>query len=233
MPATARGPIVAPGVAVHASQPAAVHLNTGPRTVIGGISLHSRPTGAVVRTTRRPKNTRVTRLNNDLGEEEFSQDFSPVPGLGFDIPHLAATQGRRAVGARRHRRNFALSFPLFGGGIFVPVSPLMEEEAPAIDMQQEATEPEVAHTVRRARVPEATPTYAPEAPLAPQHEADEYVFVRRDGTLIFAVAYAWESGTLRYVTREGLRRSVTGDSLDLGATQQFNEQRGLRFHLPA
>jgi hypothetical protein len=30
-----------------------------------------------------------------------------------------------------------------------------------------------------------------------------------------------------------LRRSVTQDSLDIDATQQFNEQRGLNFRSPA
>jgi hypothetical protein len=58
------------------------------------------------------------------------------------------------------------------------------------------------------------------------------VFVRRDGTLFFAVAYSWESGNLSYVTQEGFRRSVPRDALDLDATQQFNEQRGLNFRIP-
>jgi hypothetical protein len=30
-----------------------------------------------------------------------------------------------------------------------------------------------------------------------------------------------------------LRHTVTADKLDLGATQQFNEQRGLTFRSPA
>jgi hypothetical protein len=34
------------------------------------------------------------------------------------------------------------------------------------------------------------------------------------------------------VTNEGLRRSVAVDLLDLDATKQFNEQRGLSFRLP-
>jgi len=63
-------------------------------------------------------------------------------------------------------------------------------------------------------------------------DADEFVFVRRDGTVFFAVAYAWENGALRYVTPEGLRRIVARDALDLAATQQFNEQRGLFFQSP-
>jgi hypothetical protein len=62
---------------------------------------------------------------------------------------------------------------------------------------------------------------------------NEFVFVRRDGTVFFAAAYSWENGTLRYVTSEGLRRTVKQDALDLSATQQFNEQRGLNFRSPA
>ena len=67
----------------------------------------------------------------------------------------------------------------------------------------------------------------------PVRDAAEYVFVRRDGTLLFGVAYSWDNGTLRYVTREGLRRSVSQDALDMDATQQFNEQRGVNFRTPA
>jgi hypothetical protein len=63
-------------------------------------------------------------------------------------------------------------------------------------------------------------------------ENDEFVFVRRDGSVFFAVAYSWEKGTLRYVTSQGLRHTVTQDALDLDATRQFNEQRGLNFRLP-
>jgi hypothetical protein len=62
---------------------------------------------------------------------------------------------------------------------------------------------------------------------------DEFVFVRRDGTVFFAVAYSWDKGTLRYITSQGLRHTVTQDALDLDATRQFNEQRGLNFRLPA
>jgi len=68
--------------------------------------------------------------------------------------------------------------------------------------------------------------------VSPQSPSQAYVFVRRDGTVFFAVAYSWESGNLCYVTQEGMRRSVARDALDLNATQQFNEQRGLTFQIP-
>jgi hypothetical protein len=72
----------------------------------------------------------------------------------------------------------------------------------------------------------------PSKDVIEEEEAEPYVFVRRDGTVFFATAYAWENGTLRYITSEGLRHSLTVDKLDLNATQQFNEQRGLSFRLP-
>ena len=82
--------------------------------------------------------------------------------------------------------------------------------------------------------PVAGPAAAETAGAAPTAtDSDQFVFVRRDGTVFFAVAYSWEKGTLRYITNEGLRKTVTRDALDLDATRQFNEQRGLNFRLPA
>src|SRR5579883_2436536 len=66
----------------------------------------------------------------------------------------------------------------------------------------------------------------------PKPEAD-YIFVRRDGTLIFAIAYTWINDRLQYVTEEGLRRTVPANTIDLDATQQFNDQRGVPIRLPA
>jgi len=88
----------------------------------------------------------------------------------------------------------------------------------------------------RSAQPEPAPqteTAPREAMPAPQGDSAQYVFVQRDGSLLFAVAYSWEKGSLRYITPEGLKRSVGRDKLDLDATQQFNEQRGLVFHFPA
>jgi hypothetical protein len=67
-------------------------------------------------------------------------------------------------------------------------------------------------------------------PLAP---SPEYIFVRRDGTVFFAVAYSWLNGNLQYVTQDGLRKLVSLSTLDLDATTQFNEQRGIEFRSPA
>jgi len=151
------------------------------------------------------------------------------------MAHLAATRGPEAVGAGRHRRQQPIFFPFIDGGFFLPSSPAVIEEAGAPEApQEENAETEVAERPRRTRVMQAAPAPPPieEASAAPR-QTEEFVFVRRDGTVFFAVAYAWENGVLRYVTSEGLRRSVARETLDLNATQQFNEQRGLNFRLPA
>lgn len=175
----------------------------------------------------------------------LSQD---VPGLGFDFPHFAAVHpgGGRGFRGRdrdrfRHDRFVGVFFPFFGGGGFWPLFPEDVDEEPSADYQQ----PEIA----QAEPPEGPyPGYSYPAPYGgdrppaataqtaapePEPPTDQYVFVRRDGTVFFAVGYMWDNGTLRYITSEGLRRSVAGSALDLDATQQFNEQRGLTFHSPA
>jgi hypothetical protein len=86
---------------------------------------------------------------------------------------------------------------------------------------------------RRYRITEPAAPAAVEATSSAPADNDEFVFVRRDGTVFFAVAYSWEKGTLRYITSQGLRHTVTQEALDLDATRQFNEQRGLNFRLPA
>jgi hypothetical protein len=175
--------------------------------------------------------------NNGIGRTQFSQG---VPGLGFDYPHFAATHPGFDHFHGRNRGFVGAYFPFFGGGYYWPIFPEDVDEGTSDNQQAEAAAPETPQAPQEAPqnyAPQAyapaPQSYAPAPQPAPTHEADQYVFVRRDGTVFFAVAYAWENGMLRYVTSEGLRRSVSGDKLDLEATQQFNEQRGLVFHLPA
>jgi hypothetical protein len=192
---------------------------------------HPRTAATTVRITKRSAGT---RRHIEAGDTAFASDFIPVPGLGFDMAHLAATRGPEAVGAGRHRHQGPLFFSFFDGGFFLPTLPVVVEEAAVPAAQQEVgAEAEVVQAPRRARVIPSAPAPEVEAAGAVQREPEEFVFVRRDGTVFFAVAYAWENGVLRYITSEGLRRSVARETLDLNATQQFNEQRGLNFRLPA
>jgi len=157
--------------------------------------------------------------------------------LGFDAVHQAAVCGSGIVGSRG-RGLIPAFFPFFDGGFFLPGSQAAVEEVPVAETSQaEEADIEARETSRRHRISDAVtaPAQMPaaEAASAGPSDNDEFVFVRRDGTIFFAVAYSWENGTLRYVTSQGLRHTVTLDALDLDATRQFNEQRGLNFRLPA
>jgi hypothetical protein len=131
-------------------------------------------------------------------------------------------------------------FPFFGGdGYYVPTGPDMggdtqgdgqgvedaEDQGPGPDDRTYDRADRAARMGSMGRPPMEQP--------GPQPDVPEYVFVRRDGTVFFAVAYSWEQGSLRYISSEGMRRSVSRDTLDLKATQQFNEQRGMTFRSPA
>lgn len=155
-----------------------------------------------------------------------------TPGLGFDFPHLAAANGGRV-----HNRLGAGSVPFgFGGFLLSPPMVIVEEGQlqPAENPEPAVEEGAAVDTIDRESLRYAERPIRPEPRMeaAPQHDAAEYVFVRRDGGLVFAVAYSWENGSLHYVTRDGLRRSIVRDALDMDATQQFNEQRGLNFRVP-
>lgn len=179
---------------------------------------------------------RIIHRNTPFGFN--GTDFQDVPGLGFDYPHLAAISGNR----RLHRRFFDGGAPFgFGGSFLWGPSVVVEEVPVATESQPTVIEEEVtddasdARPSRRARASRAVsdPQPQPERTSAQEPDPEQFVFVRRDGGLIFAVAYSWDNGTLRYVTPEGLRRSMGREALDLSATQQFNEQRGLDFRAPA
>jgi hypothetical protein len=160
----------------------------------------------------------------------FASDQLNVPGLGFDYVHFAAVHPNQA----RHHFNNGFSTPFLGGGVYVPVPYYYSEQAAAAPA---AAENPAADTSEATEEPASVdaPVIASAAPRYSQRlePSSEYVFVRRDGTVFFAVAFSFTAGNLQYVTKEGLRRSVPTNTLDLDATQQFNEQRGVTMRLPA
>jgi len=225
-------------VAVHAGPSAPAHVAAAPHAAPAGHYVRTR-SGAVVFP---PSHTPSGANRPNSSRRVLSQD---VPGLGFDYSHLAAVGGSRGHGrgfrGRDRNRPFAAYFPFFGGGYYLPLYDDYDEGPAEEEQQAEAVEPDYypgsypapprpGDTAEGLTAP--LPAATSSAAATPERPADQYVFVRRDGTLFFAVAYTWAEGNLRYVTSEGLRRSVAGDTLDLGATQQFNEQRGLSFRVP-
>jgi len=186
----------------------------------------------------RAAGTRAPQFRSPRGAGVDFADDSNVPGLGFDAVHVAATRGNRGRdrGHGRDRRNeFGVLFPFFdgGGGYYVPTGPDMagygQGDGQAVDDAEDLGPDERDDRPPRTASVNRPPVEQP----GPQANVPEYVFVRRDGTVFFAVAYSWEQGSLRYISSEGTRRSVSRDALDLKATQQFNEERGLTFRAPA
>jgi hypothetical protein len=230
--AAARPGVVSSRAGIRTVPAARSRISAGTQSTTRVVTAHPRNGGTAVRTILATNNAFRGPADFD-GDAGFPQDFNGVPGLGFDEVHLAATRGRRAVSGGRFDRFNTGFFPFLDGGFLFPSAAIVEQ-APANETQpEEAAEPETQESPRRVRSREPVTAYPVETAAGPQRESEEYVFVRRDGTLFFAVAYSWENQTLRYITQEGLRRSVTREALDLAATQQFNEQRGLNFILPA
>jgi hypothetical protein len=159
-------------------------------------------------------------------------DINPVPGLGFDFPHWAAVHPN-LVG--RNFNNFG-GVPFFGGGFF-PMVGFGYSDAGASDNQSTSANPseqpiQSAESIAPEEPVDQRPSHVRSLP-APVLPSAEYIFVRRDGSVFFAVAYSWVNGNLQYITRDGLRKLASATTLDLDATTQFNEQRGVPFHSPA
>jgi hypothetical protein len=196
-----------------------------------GVHTSTRANGTVVRSVAR--NGQLSSTQRRRSNFGFSPNSGSVPGLGFDYVHTAATHPN-GVNGRHHRfNNGAVLFPFGGGGYFLPTEPIVEGQDEG--QPEEDAEDEVVPAERPARV--RSMDRAPLPPVmekpAPQTDVPEFVFVRRDGTVFFAVAYSWEKDALRYISSEGLRRTVSRETLDLDATQHFNEQRGMTFRAPA
>jgi hypothetical protein len=229
MSMTARPAVAAPHAMAHAVGPA-MHVPSGSRLASLGPSARLRVGNGPARRPRSGSPGTTTR-------RRFSNDEFGAPGLGFDETHFRATHHGRHD-RFRHRNDFTAFFPFFDGGFFLPSAPfegddIAGEGPPEEYADNDYPEPSPhARTHYRAQAEEA-PVISRDVVPQPPVKTDEYVFVRRDGSLFFAVAYAWDRDTLRYVTSEGLRHSAARDSLDLNATQQFNEQRGVTFRDPA
>jgi hypothetical protein len=188
----------------------------------------TRPTGWNQTHTTRRSNFSTDPVFPNGG---FSNGDNPVPGFGFDYTHFFAVHPN--AGRHHFRQYSGFVIPFIDGGFYLPV-PMDAEQGPAAPP---ADDSEVAN---QPAPPQQNPARDDDRnfrermrsePLPP--EQPEYVFVRQDGGLIFAVAYSLINDRLQYVTAEGLRRTIPLNTLDFAATQQFNEQRGVSIRLPA
>ncbi len=214
-------PVMAARPVVHSTARTSTRIRSAPKPVTHPVGWNG----------NHGTHNRIPPVNAVFPDDSSFDDGFPVPGNGFDYTHYFAVHPN-AGKCHRCRGNGGLVLPFVDGGVYIPTA--MYAEQPT-----EAQPAEEAAPAEQAAQPEQAPqeTYSnPPARMAPQSAPKpqaEYVFVRRDGTLIFAVAYSWINDRLQYVTSEGLRRTVSLDTIDLGATQQFNEQRGIPIQLPA
>jgi hypothetical protein len=207
-------------------------VSGGAPHVVARVSTSTHPATPVIhrtRTTGTPN--RNISFESGLTNLPLFPNDNSVPGLGYDYPHLAAVSPRHG-----HERSAFGQTLGFGYGGYLLSPEIVVENPQAVEEAQQAPPDETAANSAVAddgRGPQRQyfqrTSPAPEPPI----DNSQYVFVRRDGSLLFAVAYSWDNGTLRYVTPDGVRKSVAQDSLDMNATQQFNEQRGLSFRVPA
>ena len=156
----------------------------------------------------------------------------PVPGFGFDYEHFFAVHPNWG----KFHPVSGVVIPGWGGGFYYPV-PYYSESTPQEGQEESASAPaEQQESNVRTSVPgpeDTAPTTSRSyAPYAPAQPVEEYVFVKRDGTRIFAVAYSLAKDRLQYITKEGLRRTLPLDALDYDATMRSNEERGNTVNLP-
>jgi hypothetical protein len=248
-------------VAQHAGTAAVGHVQMAAPVHVGSISgpqaMHapghvSRPASimrppttvahtSVPHSTSRPSSykasvhaNRARSLTNDVYANPYSSNDYPAPGLGFDYVHYAAVHPNTGHN-HDHFRGGAI-FPAFGGGYYYPGTDYVESGATdqsSAEQNQNGTDVQPIQSAESEAQIEEAPISSPRTRPTPVPASSEYIFVRRDGSVFFAVAYSWINGDLQYITKDGFRKLVSGGTLDLDATTQFNEQRGVPFHSPA
>lgn len=164
------------------------------------------------------------------GQTCFVGDCFPVPGLGFDYEHFFAVHPN--WGLNHPVSGVVLPF-VGGGGFYMPV-PYYTESTPQEGEQQAASNEQQQPSPQSYQQESAAPSYSRQNSYTytPAEPVAEFVFVKRDGSTFNAVAYTLLKGKLQYITKEGLRRTVSLDSLDLDATQKSNEERGTTIDFP-
>ena len=156
-------------------------------------------------------------------------DCNPAPGFGFDFVHFFAVHPN----FNKFQRNFAgVVIPGWGGGFYYPVPYYTEPQQAQVENEPAPAEQQESDAQAAAPAPEESAPAASRSNYAPVLPVEEYVFVKRDGTRIFAVAYSLSKDKVQYITKEGLRRTLSLDALDYDATMKSNEERGNTINLP-
>ena len=190
-------------------------------------------------------NRRITVIRQSPNGRMRSSNAPFTSFANFDYAHPAAINGNfhnsASSGFERggHRRYNSSFTPIFFGGYpyyfggypyysdFMDSSEYEQQQPQDIVGQQPApgaAEQESSDFQNGAGATPATPS-------APVRDVGEFILVRRDGRILFAAAYSVIGTQLRYVTPEGIRRTLPLDELDANATQEMNEARGTTLQL--
>lgn len=240
LPAFAQHRGAAPSRAI-ASRPAVASVRSIPVMVRPHIT-NPRGRNGVVNPTFNP-NFNTGFNSGFVGDGGTVQDLFgfPVPGLGFDYTHLAAVNSGldvRALIDPVTQHEIALALRIRGAGVgaapfFSPFggSPVVIE-SPMVAAQQQDPPAQQPIIVVAPPAPQPAAQAQPAAREEPLPDPGEFVLVQRDGRLLFAVAFTSDPGRVVYITKEGLRRSIPVDQLDVDASLRMNEERGTSISLP-
>ncbi len=72
----------------------------------------------------------------------------------------------------------------------------------------------------------------PQPTSAPAKKPDYWLIAFPNGTIVLAVAYWTDRGTLHYVTRTKEQKQIPISAIDRELTDQLNQERGLEFRIP-
>lgn len=188
---------------------------------------------------RSASDTQVTIINDNNNSLTNTPFVTPAfetrilpdsPGLGFDFAHMAAVGRGQIVSLPTGFVSSGFFLPAFSQ----PAPVIVVQPSPVVVVEQPASQQadDFADRPRASRHSEERQASPPPEP-APVRDVGEFVLVRRDGGQVLAVAFTAQNGQINYVTREGVRRSVSLSALDLDATRNENEERGTSIRLSA
>jgi len=164
----------------------------------------------------------------------------PVAGIESDSSNWAALNGNLAVRALIDpATQYEIAQAVRQCGATAGVAPLLYPSYAApivLETPMAAPQPDPAPEAPliAAAPPAEEPPAQDQTVAREQHLPDpgEFVLVQRDGRLLFAVGFTSGPGQVVYVTKEGVRRSISLDQLDVDATLRMNEVRGSSIQLP-
>lgn len=190
----------------------------------------------------------VTNTNN-IPRGASVVNSADVPGLGFSYADFFALHPNQRVIGFPNRNGAFRGFAFFSPYGLYGYPGYYSDDTSAADQSQAQTQPDYEQPQQQQpqvvyvlppgyqAVPGGNAPGMPGPAQPPTSDApsgpNEYVLMRRDGTVLLANAFTVESGQVTYITPEGGRHKVDLSDLDVDATRKMNEERGTNISLPS